>query len=257
MRNHRYHAPDSVRVIHRLKLKTFHFFTLIELLVVVAIIAILASLLLPALQMAKQSAISADCMSRFRQMGMAIFQYKSDNDEFYPVNWVPEHNMDWLTQIGPYIDPNQTNYRDSNGMWNSKNSTKENLFLCPASGYQPGHGSPTIYARWATIDAWRVHNYHLSVYFGWHNLTVHPEGSSRKDFDAPAEKMAMMGEIYGSNRRWPRYDARWVIVSGLFRHPGDSTNLLLRDGHVQNVGNVGQFVTRINNGEIIVRPRSW
>ncbi len=57
------------------------YFTLIELLVVVAIIAILAGILLPALQNARKRGISASCISRLKQVGIYAFNYASDNND--------------------------------------------------------------------------------------------------------------------------------------------------------------------------------
>ncbi len=59
-------------------------FTLIELMVVISIIALLASMLIPAVSVVRSSAKSADCLNRLRQMGLAFEVYLNDNDHIYP-----------------------------------------------------------------------------------------------------------------------------------------------------------------------------
>ncbi len=75
-------------------------FTLIELLVVVAVIAILAALLLPALASAKAKALRTECVNNMRQWGVGCLIYAEDYDGKYPATKAGDH--DWNVINGGY-----------------------------------------------------------------------------------------------------------------------------------------------------------
>ncbi len=76
--------------------KSTHGFTLIELLVVISIIALLIALLLPALALAKQDAVSIDCLANLRSQGQMLFEYTNQYEGAIPYG-----------SIAAASDPNQ------------------------------------------------------------------------------------------------------------------------------------------------------
>ena len=71
------------------------FFSLVELLVVIGIIAMLVSLLLPALNKAKATARSIDCQGRLKQMTLGMTGYTIDNNDWFPFMNVGSGALAW------------------------------------------------------------------------------------------------------------------------------------------------------------------
>jgi len=81
-------------------------FTLVELLVVMAIIAILAALLLPAVGRAKQKGQQVACVNNSRQQAMAVFLYIDDHDGVLPpvaYEDAQTNEVDWPVLLDPYL----------------------------------------------------------------------------------------------------------------------------------------------------------
>ena len=78
-------------------------FTLIELLVVIAIIAILAAMLLPALNKAREKAWITSCIGNFKQMSLYATNYMNDFNGKFPVAF---ENKMWLSIISQYLPKN-------------------------------------------------------------------------------------------------------------------------------------------------------
>lgn len=124
-------------------------FTLIELLVMIAIIAILAALLLPALSKAKASARRTECISNLRQIGVGIHLYAGDCNDTLP-SIVFTNGMSWAYQWRFFKELTKS-YDGLTG----PSSSQDKLFACPADTfYYLNTGDTPLIQRSMHDDPW-------------------------------------------------------------------------------------------------------
>jgi prepilin-type N-terminal cleavage/methylation domain-containing protein/prepilin-type processing-associated H-X9-DG protein len=115
-------------------------FTLVELLVVIAIIAMLAGLLLPAIQAARSAARRGQCMNNLRNCSMAVIDYESKKQHFPPSYAVQAGTVfNWVPRVLPNIGRNDLYLLFNNGTL-ANAVAKVDVLVCPAA--PPGPAAP-------------------------------------------------------------------------------------------------------------------
>ncbi|QDU61984.1 Type II secretion system protein G precursor [Planctomycetes bacterium Pan216] len=127
-------------------------FTLVELLVVIAIIGVLVSLLLPAVQQAREAARKTHCTSNLKQVALALQNYH-DSHNLFPYGYRGEPSNvtlrrdTWFHRLLPYVD--QTNLferyveEDPDYVWQGSadvHGASIPVFMCPSDPSMPAQG---------------------------------------------------------------------------------------------------------------------
>ena len=187
-------------------------FTLIELLVVIAIIAILAAMLLPALNRARETARKISCLSQLKTMASATLMYADGNREHIP----PGHRYNswkgadfWWSILIMTVNP-KAGAKGYNGVMTGYYK----IFVCPTEKIPTG-ASPNF----------QYSHYSVNTKFTHFNAPVRRMVTARKPSAVVMQVDSNIRDSYSAAAEWSTYVSR--------RHGKGRTNSSYLDGHAE------------------------
>ncbi|MPN21346.1 hypothetical protein SDC9_168725 [bioreactor metagenome] len=199
--------------------------------IVIAIIAILAALLLPALQAARESGYRSDCATKMRQLNVACALYMADYNDVILKDLTPSADYYWLSTIW------RLGYFGYNSYMTAGNA-KKSIALCPKN-IPPG--LPGLFSNYCRVSRSAYHGrYGYCGTNGFYRLSRLPS-PARQIFlmESAPKTAAWMGNdgIYLRNGEPTCWSARTTRTA--FCHAGQ-TNALFADGHTASMrpGNI-------------------